>query len=288
MPVTSIDLDDGLASLLAGDLSPLDSDISGAANTPAPVGWGEAARAAIQALITRASGVYYDVDLSTLANNTLTDGTEVIDSLNWTAANMASLGTAAVQNGTGLRFSAGTSLGAASTFTTSSQVAPHIYLPLSSIPNYDPRFGLIVEAYVPTRTLESNGEGVFIGLFGPASSPHTTSAARVRWVGKFNNSGTEVVRTTTTATAQNSTDSRSTHDVIGFRLTETGLGSAWSGVYASGFPRAVSAAIPFVSLAGVLDPFNSDGVRLVIGCAVANDASPTTTVVIRRLRIRRG
>lgn len=285
MPVTPIDLDDGLASLLAGDLSALNTDIA-APSTPVPISFGEAARAALQALITRASGIIYDVNFSTLANNTLANGTETIDSLSWTAANMGSLGTAAVQAGTGIRGSAGTSLGAATTFTSASQVAPHIYLPLSSIPNYDPRRRLIVEAYVPTRTLESNGEGVFIGLFGPASSPNSSSAARVRWVGKFNNSGTEVLRTTTTTTAQNSTDARTTHDVIGFELNAAGIGSAWSGVYASGFPRAVSVGMPFVSLAGVVDPFNSDGVRLVLGWAVANDASPTTTAVFQRLRIR--
>lgn len=52
MPVASIDLDDGLTALLAGDLAGLDADIVAPA-TPAPVVFGEAARAAIQALITR-------------------------------------------------------------------------------------------------------------------------------------------------------------------------------------------------------------------------------------------
>lgn len=52
MPVASIDLDEGLAALLAGDLSALDTDIV-APNTPDEVVWGEQTRAAVQALITR-------------------------------------------------------------------------------------------------------------------------------------------------------------------------------------------------------------------------------------------
>lgn len=55
MPVTTIDLDSGLASLLAGDLAPLDTDIA-RPNTPDTVEWGEAVRAAIQALIQRSNG----------------------------------------------------------------------------------------------------------------------------------------------------------------------------------------------------------------------------------------
>lgn len=55
MPVTTIDLDDGLASLLAGDLAPLDTDVA-RPNTPDTVEWGEAVRAAIQALIQRSNG----------------------------------------------------------------------------------------------------------------------------------------------------------------------------------------------------------------------------------------
>ncbi len=73
MPVTSIDLDDGLASLLAGDLAALNVDIV-APTTPSPVDFGEDVRAAVQALITRAQSTPLVIDSSTtlqsLANDT--------------------------------------------------------------------------------------------------------------------------------------------------------------------------------------------------------------------------
>ncbi len=61
--------------------------------------------------------------------------------------------------------------------------------------------------------------------------------------------------TTTTTTAQNSTDARTTHDVIGFELNAAGIGSAWSGgaanrmnriwrVQNTGSVGAVSVALP--------------------------------------------
>lgn len=60
MPVTPIDIDDGLAALLAGTLSPLNSDIVGP-NLPAPISWGESVRSALQALLGRAEGTAINV-----------------------------------------------------------------------------------------------------------------------------------------------------------------------------------------------------------------------------------
>lgn len=79
MPVTSIDLDDGLASLLAGDLAALNVDIV-APTTPSPVDFGEDVRAAVQALITRAQSTPLVIDSST-ALQSLTNDTTPTDIL---------------------------------------------------------------------------------------------------------------------------------------------------------------------------------------------------------------
>ena len=224
----------------------------------------------------------YDVDFTGLANNTLTNGAESIDGLSWTAANMASLGTAAVQASTGIRFAAGTSLGAATTMTSASQAAPYISIPLSSITGYDPRRDVIVEVYLANLVTEASGEGFFVGLYGPASSPSSTSAARMRWAGLYNNAGSRALRTMTQATAVNTTDTRTTHNVVGFRLSATGIGLAWSSVYSSGFPTPII-GMPFATLAGSSDPMAGASCSLIMGLSVANDASPTTAVTVARM-----
>ncbi len=230
-------------------------------------------------------GVIYDVDFSTLANNTLTDGSETIDGLSWTAANMAFLGTAAVQAGTGLRMAAGNSLGAATTMTDAARAAPHIAISLASLPGYDPRRDVVIEVYLSNLVHEATGEGFFVGLYGPASSPSSTSASRIRWAGLYNTSGSRALRTTTQATATNTTDTRTTHDCVGLRLNAVGQGLAWSAVYSSGFPQLPVVGMPFATPAGASDPFAGASPTLIMGLAVANDASATTACTIRRLQV---
>ena len=228
----------------------------------------------------------YDIDFSTLADNTIVDGAEVIDSLTWTAVNAAELGTFAIQNGTGLRMVAATGNGGATTMTSTSQLIPYIWLPLSSIPNYDPRRDLIVEIYCSSLVHEASGEGVVVGLHGPTASPTGGSVSRMRWAGLVNDGANDrALRVTLTTTATTTDDNREADDVVGFKLNHVGLGSAWSGVYSSGFPRAVSVGPAFGTASATENPFNSNGVRLFIGLICANDASPTTAATVRRLRI---
>lgn len=231
--------------------------------------------------------VLYDMDWTAFADNSLTNGSETIDGRTWTAANMTLLGTREVDLGAGLRYSAGPSLGTVSTFTSSAQSTPYIYLPLESIPGFDPRYDLIVEAYLSTFTAENSGEGFFIGVWGPTGVPSSTSAARVRWAGLFNSAGSRVLRSTSQTTATSTTDTRTTHNVIGFRLTPGGVGHTWSGVYAAGFPTLISPGTNFPTLAAAADPMTAQGCRLIISAATVDDASPTSTYVLNRLLIRR-
>lgn len=244
----------------------------------------------LEAYLTAASSnnsVIYEANYASGADLAITGGVAhdlLGDGVEWTDQNAGELGTFDVRSGTGLRMLAATSNGGASTMTSASQAAAHVYLPLGSIPQYDPRLDLIVEVQISIPIFEANGEGFFVGLFGPANTPSSTSADRMRWAGLYNNAGTRALRTMVQATAVNTTDTRTTHDVVGFRLSAYGVGSAWSGVYADGFPTAI-VGMPFSTLAGSSDPFNAAGVRLVMGLSTANDASPTTQVVVNRIRI---
>lgn len=235
------------------------------------------------------STVLYEVDFSTLATNTLSNGTESIDSLNWTVANAASLGTFEITNGTGLRMIAGTSLGAATAFTTASQLAPYLYLPLSSISNFDARHGrLIIEIYLSSYTAEASGEGVFLGIWGPAALPHSTSAARVRLGGLYNGGTNRNARTTLDSTVTTPDANLNTHNVLCVAIDDFGTGSVSTGVWSSGWPTALSQQMSFSSATGAQSPMLGTDSRLVIGCGVANDASPTTAFTVQRMRIRRG
>jgi hypothetical protein len=287
MPVQSIDLDDGLTALLAAELSALNTDIASPA-TPNPITWGEDVRAAAQALISRVQGgMIYEPDFSGLATNALTNGTESIDGINWTVANAASLGTFSITNGSGLVMSAGNSLGSATTFTSASQAAPHLYVPLSSIPGFSPMYDYAIEIYCTNLVHESSGEGVFVGLWGPAASPYAVSAARVRWAGLYNGGTNRNIRTTSQATATTGDVTITTHNVVGLMLNGDGTGRSYSGVWSSGWPTSWTMGPIFPTGAGAADPIWSGLNRIVIGLSVANDASATTTATIQRMRIRR-
>lgn len=233
------------------------------------------------------SDVIYDVDFSTLADNTFADGNETIDGNVWVADHSALLGVFDIENGAGMRLNVGAGLGSNSTFTSSAQSTPYIYLPVESIPHYDPRRDLIVEAYLSTITAENSGEGFFMGVWGPTAVPSSTSAARVRWTGLFNSSGSRVLRSTSQTTAVSTDDTRSTHNIVGFRLTPNGIGHTWSGVYSSGFPRLIVPGTTFPTLTADDDPMSAAGCRFFLSCATVNDASPTSTHVLRRLVFRR-
>lgn len=231
----------------------------------------------------------YEVNFSTLANNTLVDGAETIDGLAYVAANMGELGTAAVQNGTGIRFVAATSNGGATTMTSVSQLIPYIYVPLSQISGYNPMHEYIIEIYCSARILEANGEYVALGLWGVAGSPFAGSDARMRAAKLVRNAGdtADVMRVTMNATDDTGDVAIDTHDVIAIRVGPSGLGQAYSGAWAAGWPTSYTAHSTFATLAAADSPLNTGDVRIFMGLGCANDASPTTSVTIERMRIRR-
>jgi hypothetical protein len=239
--------------------------------------------------VRAAANVLYEVDFSTLANNTFADGAESIDGLAYVAANMAELGTAAVQLGTGIRMVAATSNGGAITMTSASQLIPYIYVPLSQIAGYDPTAEYIIEIYLSSRTLEANGEYVALGLWGVAASPFASSDARMRAAKLVRNAGdtADVMRVTLNATDDTGDVDISTHNVMAIRVRGEGVGQAYSGIWSAGWPTSYTAHSIFQSAPAADSPMNTGDVRIFMGLGCANDASPTTSVTIERMRIRR-
>jgi len=234
-----------------------------------------------------AGAVFYEVDFSSLANNTLTAGTETIDSLSWTVAGDTFLGTFDILNGTGLRMTAGTSLGTHSTWTSATQDAPYLYLPLSSIPNWNGVSDIVIELYISSLTLEQVNEYIFAALWHVASSPHSTSAARVRKFTWIASGGNILPSVTMDGSQTNGTEVRAGQNILSLRVSPNGHAHCSWGTWSSGWPTRVSGTMTMTTSVTQINPFLIDSARLVIGMGVLNDASPTTAAVVQRMRVRR-
>jgi len=231
------------------------------------------------------STVLYGVDFSALANNTLTNGTEVIDGRNWTVANAGLLGTFEILNGTGLRMINGTSTGTGATYNATTRNTPNLVVPLSAF-SWDGRYGIIIELYVSSRTLEQNGDFVFVGLHGGNAVPNSGSTERVR-IASFRNSSGTIVFSETHGSTNTNTAVPGTSNVLGLNISGNGNGVALQGTYSAGFPSTMAAMYQFVDDSQPQNPFTHPDIELVIGLGVVNDASPTTQAVIPRMRILR-
>ncbi len=229
----------------------------------------------------------YEVDFSTLANNTFADGAETIDGLPWVVANAAELATFDILNGTGLRAVVAASNGGASTMTSASQLAAYLYIELEDIPGYRPEHQYVFEIYCSAATHEANGEGVMLGLWGVAADPNSVSVARMRAGALVNGTAFDrVIRSTITTTNLEGTDDRTGHNVLAIRLDPMGQGMVSSGTWSGDWP-ATDCGLSIPTSGGGSDPFNHGTVRLFLAFPTANDASPTTSTTVQRLRIRR-
>jgi hypothetical protein len=231
----------------------------------------------------------YEVDFTTLANNTFVNGAEVIDGLNWTAASVAASTIFDIQNGTGLRWTAPTST--ATDFTTSAQTAAHLYIDLSSFSLWRPEDDLIIEVQY-TGTFENGNDGFLFGVWGQANTPvNATSAIRMEMVGRVNAGGTQVLRTlhnATQGTANADVNAGGTTDVAMGLFHNNGTFEQFFGTYSGGFPTsAYQAAAHQVTTQGAANPMFASNSRLALAFRCASDASPTTAVTLTRLRLRR-
>ncbi len=240
----------------------------------------------LDTLVIGPDSVAYEVDFSTLANNTITDGAETIDGLAWVGINTASAGTIAVQNGTGIRITPATST-SATAFTSSSVLVPGVYTTLGALPGFSPDHDWIVEVYLSTIVLEQSGEAALLGLWGVAGSPTTAAVQRVRVAGIRSNPTTFSPRLTDGTNVIISDEVITTHNVIAMRVNANGQAHCLTGVYSGGWPSVYNIGLMSPALAPQQGPMNHSNVRLMLAISQASDASVTTTVVFNRLRLRR-
>jgi hypothetical protein len=220
--------------------------------------------------------VLYDVDYSTLANNTLTNGAEVIDGDSWTVANAAAATTFEVLNGSGIHFDAAAS---ATAYTTGSRSATYMRILLSTlIPSFDPLRTYVVDAYFSSLTMAVTNDRVFVGF-----DLDGTGTDRIIGGGRRFNVGNNETYAQGDATVNGS---NATHDAFGIRLSPDGV-STYSGTYAAGFPAPYTygGAHRLVSEGAnaLPDPTNT----FLVVAFVAGSVAGTMDAVLQRLRIRR-
>lgn len=265
-------------------------DIAGSGTAASPqVASDDGSTIAFRALSTLrdTASVIYEVDFSSLANNTFADGAEVIDGITWTVGNSVEAATFDILNGTGLRCVNAVSNGGATTMTTGSQTMPYLYTALSNFSGYRPEYNYVVEIYCSTVTIEQNGEGVCLGTWGPANEPNTGSNVKMRWVGLTHSGGVRVLRNMQGVTTVTGTETLATDNVITLPLNALATGPCMSGTWGSTWPTLSTHVVFHTATAGALDTYNHNGMRLFLSFSLANDASPTTAITVQRMRIRR-
>lgn len=238
-----------------------------------------------------ANRVIYEVDFTSLANNTFVNGTETIDGLNWTAASVSNTSRTIfdIQNGTGLRWTAPTS--SATSFTTASQTSAHIYIDISAFTLLRPEECLIVELQY-SGTFENGNDGLRFGLWGQANTPSsagTASVIRMDMLDRVNNGGTQALRTLHQAATVNFEVDPTGTDVVMGKFYNDGSIDAFYGTYSGGFPtNAYIASGRQTSTQGAKNPMMCQNTRLTLAFLCVSDASPTSAVTITRMRLRRG
>lgn len=232
------------------------------------------------------AGTIYDVDFSSLATNAFTDGTEVIDGLSWTVAGSAGAGTQwGITNTAGLRWSAPTS--AATSWTIAAPTSPHLYLPVSSLPNFQGGHPLIIDLYLSASTFENGNDAVRVGLWDVIGSPAAGSSTnRFRGGDRGNAGGTQTVRTFDGTTATANVDTWAVN-AISCRIEFDNSMSIGVGTYSGGWPQ-FNHVQRFATTLTTDETVNASTARLVLAFINASDASPTTAVTIARMRVRRG
>lgn len=227
-----------------------------------------------------------EINLSGLATNAFTNGTESVDGTNGTVAGSANAGTNwGIVNGQGLRCDAPTST--ASVWSHASPNGPSIEFVLSDlIPTYDPGVGpLLIEAYVSSSTTENTGDRLIIGLRRAAGTPITGSSQVGRYALR-QGEGAGVTQLasfdgTTITSVTNANIAPQNTLVIRCRDSESAV---MTGTYSGGWGTR-SMVYRNNSDVGNNGSLLYPQTRLVIAFAWASDASPTSTFTIERLRL---
>ena len=222
-----------------------------------------------------ADDVVLDLDFSALANNTLADGTESINGVNWTVANTAASNTFEILGGTGLRFNAHTTNTA---YTTASRTAAYLRVALSSlIPSWDVNATYLIEIWISSATTTTNNR---IQIFIDNDNAGTDSmyAGGRRDTGPDNTwCGIDGLSSILGVDA--------THTAVGIRVNASGV-SGCGGTYSSGFPSPYQVAAGFAPRTAVSNhPMDASA---FLGIAfVTGETGGNMDITIPRLRVTR-
>lgn len=222
----------------------------------------------------------YDIDFSTLANNTLSDGNETIDSNIWVVGNAAAATTFAVENGTGIHFDATTT---STQFTSTTVDCTRMRIALGTLmPTWSPFGKYLIETYFSSLTMGVSNNRVALSVYKDA----TTDA--VLATGRRNVSGTQRIyaQTGTTITSSATVDA-ATSDCFAMYLDRAGI-TCLHGTYSSGFP-ALSAYTDggYVPAPHIADFSLMSPSSYLIIAFVTGEAGGAMDAVLRRLRITR-
>lgn len=214
------------------------------------------------------------------------DDVYTIDGTDWTVENTPAAGTFRVRANQGIEWAA--AISTAGTLTTAAQTAPLMWIALEDQLFLDPSYNYVFDLYLNARTLENNLDGIRFGIWGLANSP-TGSAIRMRLGGLQRVGGLETPITIANATL-GSAAAGTTHTVLSFLLRPDGVGQISSAHWDAGedtWPASAHAALGQPTALVAADVLYSEGARFVIAFNSASDASPTSTITVERLRIRR-
>lgn len=232
--------------------------------------------------------VVYEVDFSSLANNTFANGTEVIDGLNWTIGNVAASQLFDISNGNGLRFRAANLTTA--NFTSAAQTASYAYIDLAQLigSEYDAQAKYVFEIYVSSRTISSaESSRLYMALWHPTTL-HAGGTAQLRGMSLSTNStdtiaGTHVEATTNAITAM----VMNANDVFGLTVEAMGQPTMYAGAWAAGWPAYLNAEICATTNTSTGGSLQRGDVRLVFSFNHGSAAAAVTAYTIERLRVRR-
>ena len=233
----------------------------------------------------------WEYDFVAAADHTFVNGANVLDDgVILTGQNIGAATRDLLEgtNGTGLIWAAPTSQ-PANQYDTAAQTAAALTIAMPNIPNIRSTWSIAVEVLFGSFNFENNGDQFGIQFFNPAASPDAASNLRMV-AGRFGRVLTNGGQLITVANAAQvaSTSNYTTSNVFGVSLSQNGTIWCYAGTYGTTWPTNPTIGIGLNTLTGALNPyFNSTSLLVLAFRNGANDATPTTGVVIERIRVRK-
>jgi hypothetical protein len=180
----------------------------------------------------------YELDWTAQATQLgLASGTVVVDGINWTAANAADASLFRIQNGSGLQITA--TAGVSKTWTGATLTSPSMRVQFEDLAAAAAKYQLTltVWSYFSAWSLPQSSNSILVGCYAPAGAVYTTVVSGVG----FNNNGVNnFPYLQRSATFTPATALGPAYDVLVWRFLPGGTVDGWCGVWAAGWPTALT------------------------------------------------